>query len=123
MIIFALSPNKYLGAFAAICLILAGIIRLAYFNVIEMERRSDPNNDDHSYTGLPITTSSIIIPVLFLIYSLLNESIAIVFPIVAIITAILFISPFKLKKPGTVFVYSSTVLGIIAIIILITLSK
>ena len=81
MIVFAMSKNKYLGIVAAVLLVLAGIVRLAYFNVIEMERRADPNNDDHSYRGLPITTSALIFPFLYLLYSFIGEPVAIAFPI------------------------------------------
>ncbi len=123
MIVFAISENKYLGIVAAAALVLAGIVRLAYFNVIEMERRSDPNNDDHSYMGLPITTSAIIFPILYLIYTLVGESVIVAFPIVGIITAILDITPFKLKKPGTKVVYLMAVLGIATGIYMIVVSK
>lgn len=123
MIVFAMSKNKYLGIVAAVLLVLAGIVRLAYFNVIEMERRADPNNDDHSYRGLPITTSALIFPFLYLLYSFIGEPVVIAFPIMAIITAILNITPFKLKKPGTKVVYLFTVIGVSAGILLIVLSK
>lgn len=123
MIVFALSPNKYFGVVAATCLVLAGIVRLAHFNVVEMERRADPDNDDHSYRGLPITTSAIIIPFFYILYTVIGESFAVAFPIVAIITAILDITPFKLKKPGTAVVYIFTVLGITTTVALIILSK
>lgn len=123
MIVFAMSKNKYLGIVAAVLLVLAGIVRLAYFNVIEMERRADPNNDDHSYRGLPITTSALIFPFLYLLYSFVGEPVAIAFPIMAIITAILNITPFKLKKPGTKVIYLFTVIGVSAGILLIVLSK
>lgn len=123
MIAFAISPNKYLGAVAACMLVLCGIIRLAYFDVIEKERRSDPDNDDHSYQGLPITTSAIFIPLMYAIYLFIGESFAIAIPIATIVLAILFITPFKLKKPGTIGVYIFAALAVIGVALILLLSK
>ena len=123
MIAFAISPNRYLGIVAAAMLVLFGIVRLAYFNVVEMERRSDPDNDDHTYKGLPITSSALIIPFFYILYLVIGEGFAIAIPIVTIITSILYITPFTLKKPGTKVVYLITVLGIVAVASLLLLSK
>ena len=118
-----LGGNTVLRIISAICLILCGVIRLAYFNVIEMERRSDPNNHDTNYTGLPITSTAIIFPILFCFKGLLGDSFALVYQICLIVTAILFITPFTLKKPQSKVIYSFAVLGVLLVIILGILSK
>lgn len=118
-----LGGNPILRIISAICLILGGVVRLAYFNVIEMERRSDPENHDTNYRGLPITSTALIFPILFCFKSLLGNSFALVYQICLIITALLFITPFNLKKPQSKVVYCLAIAGIILTIILGILSK
>lgn len=44
---------------------LAGVIRLAYFNVMEAKRQSETNENRKYYQGLPITSMAVIMPFLF----------------------------------------------------------
>ena len=44
---------------------LAGLIRLAYFNVMEAKRQSETSENRKYYQGLPITSMSVILPLLF----------------------------------------------------------
>ncbi|MDO5448272.1 MAG: CDP-alcohol phosphatidyltransferase family protein [Clostridia bacterium] len=118
-----LGGNRILGIISAVCLVLAGVVRLAFFNVIEMERRSDPDNKDTNYTGLPITTSALIAPALFCFKGLIGANFATFYQIVLIITAILFISKINIKKPGSREVYIILAVGIILGVVLGILSK
>ncbi len=77
--------------------ILAGVIRLAYYNVSEQKRQEIEVGDREYFQGLPITTSSIIIPLLFLRQSHIKHF-EIVLPVVMLFTAIAFISNFKVRK-------------------------
>ena len=58
--------NYGLGLVSAIMIVLCGLIRLGYFNVMEEERQRTTAENRKEYQGLPITTSSIILPLLFL---------------------------------------------------------
>ncbi|MCQ2421553.1 MAG: CDP-alcohol phosphatidyltransferase family protein [Lachnospiraceae bacterium] len=64
------TDGPWLSFIAGFCLTLCGIIRLAYFNVMEEERQSQTNARRSSYQGLPITSSAIMAPVAYLIGSL-----------------------------------------------------
>ena len=44
---------------------LAGVIRLAYFNVMEAKRQSETSENRKYYQGLPITSMAVIMPFLF----------------------------------------------------------
>lgn len=44
---------------------LAGVIRLAYFNVMEAKRQSETSENRKYYRGLPITSMAVIMPLLF----------------------------------------------------------
>lgn len=45
----------------------AGVIRLAYFNVMEEKRQSETSENRKYYQGLPITSMSVVMPLLFVI--------------------------------------------------------
>ena len=44
---------------------MAGVIRLAYFNVMEAKRQSETSENRKYYQGLPITSMAVIMPFLF----------------------------------------------------------
>ena len=58
----------YVIVFAAF-FVLAGLIRLAYFNVTEEQRQQETDECRKTYTGLPITASALIFPLFFCIIS------------------------------------------------------
>lgn len=61
--------------------VLAGLIRLAWFNVMEEQRQEETTEKRECYQGLPITSMAIALP---------------------LVVGILFITNFKLKKPKNV---------------------
>lgn len=79
----------------------AGVIRLAYFNVMEEKRQSETSENRKYYQGLPITSMSVIMPLLFMVsvffpgfrYFLVCLHIAM--PLVGF----LFILNFRFRKP------------------------
>ena len=115
---FCLGGNCILAAVAGATLILAGVVRLAYFNVEEMKRRSDPENDDHTYTGLPVTSTALLIPVLFLFKDFAGSMFSTFYQISLIIIAVLFVLNFKLPKPGPRGILIMTVVSCTTICVL-----
>lgn len=77
---------------------LTALIRLAYFNVTEEERQSTETGARKYYLGLPVTSASIIFPSVALFQYLFPSDLTWVYIAAVIITGILFISPFKIKK-------------------------
>lgn len=78
--------------------ILAALIRLAYFNVMEEERQNTTNETRKEYEGLPVTSVAIILP---LIYSLKNYfilSFPAIYAVSLTVIAIAFLAKFKIKK-------------------------
>ena len=55
--------------------ILAAMIRLAYFNVTEMERQKEESGVRKTYTGLPVTSAALIFPSIMLFYYILEKNI------------------------------------------------
>lgn len=80
--------------------ILTAMIRLAYFNVSEEERQSTETGSRKFYLGLPVTSASIIFPTVALLQYLIPADLTWLYIVAVIITGILFVAPFKIKKLG-----------------------
>ena len=85
-----------IGIIFALC----AVIRLAYFNVTEGERQATEGNKLRTgYQGLPVTNSSLIVPVAYLTnYFLDGIALAIVMIVFLAITAFLFVYDFHMFK-------------------------
>lgn len=80
---------------------MAGVIRLAYFNVMEAKRQSETSENRKYYQGLPITSMVVIMPLLFVA--------SVFFPgfryfvgllhVAMLIVGFLFIFNFRFRKP------------------------
>ena len=82
--------------------VLAALIRLAYFNVLEAERRRGGGTGaNKEYRGLPVTSAALLFPTVLLVQYATSIDITLTYFATILITGILFITPFKLKKPGT----------------------
>lgn len=80
--------------------VLCAIIRLAYFNVTEEERQKSTDGKRRFYQGLPVTTAALIFPLVFCFKGLLATAFPFAYAIVLILTAVCFITNFKVKKFG-----------------------
>lgn len=80
---------------------IAGVIRLAYFNVMEEKRQSETSEKRKYYQGLPITSISVIIPLLFVASVFLPEYLDFVvcLHIAMLLVGFLFILNFQFRKP------------------------
>lgn len=88
------------GTAILILFCLCGVIRLAFFNVIEAKWQQTEGGSNKTYRGLPITSSSMILPAAYLFRFLLPESVfLLVLHIVMALTGFLFVLDFSMKKP------------------------
>ena len=80
---------------------LAGVIRLAYFNVMEAKRQSETSENRKYYQGLPITSMSVILPLLFVASMILPgyKWFVVLLHIIMLAVGLLFILDFKFRKP------------------------
>ena len=77
------------------------VIRLGFFNVLETNRQMKEDGANKYYYGLPITSITIILPVVFLLSFVISEyAFKWVLEAMLFIVATLFILKFKLKKPS-----------------------
>lgn len=100
--------------------VLAGVIRLGFFNVLVAN--CDPDKPLKNYTGLPVTSAAIIFPTLWLISRFIPRLPTVVmYDSIMLLTAILFVSRIKIRKPKGIAYYIFTAVAVIGIIVLVYL--
>lgn len=80
------------------CYVLAALIRLAYFNVMEEERQQCTNEPRTYYEGLPVTTVAALLPLIYCFSPCLGAKFYMVYGVALAIIAFLFILKFRLVK-------------------------
>lgn len=80
---------------------LAGVIRLGYFNVMETKRQQETSENRKYYQGLPITSMSVVLPLLFVVSLILPGYHWFLYAlhITVAVVSILFVADFKFRKP------------------------
>lgn len=78
----------------------AGVIRLAYFNVKEEIRQNETTEKRKYYQGLPITSASIALPLMYMLRPMFDDTVFLILVRVMMLgIAILFVTDFRFKKP------------------------
>ena len=108
---FSLCPANTYSALCMIFFVLAAVIRLAYFNVLELKR--DKSEHLESYRGLPVTSSALIMPCVALITALNRVTWANLYPTALAVLGLLFIGNFKVKKPYRIGIVALAVVGLL----------
>ena len=91
--------------------VLTALIRLAYYNVTEYNRQQETTDVRHFYEGLPVTAAAFIFPLLWCFKAYLAGSFGYIYAVVMAVTAILFICPFKIKKPNLKVLFAFAAVG------------
>ena len=100
---------------------LAALIRLAYFNVLEIMRKgSGPVKE---YIGLPVTSAALIFPFAWIFKKILGKYFIVLYGTLLLIVGILFISKIKVKKPQTRAMIIFIIIGVIEILLIISIRK
>ena len=98
-IIYRLSDGMNFLVIIPCIFVLGGLIRLAFFNVDEANRQAREAGSRAFYLGLPITSSALAIPAVLeagYIWKIPTYEVGLV---VLLVIGVLYITPFKLKKP------------------------
>lgn len=95
----------------------AGVIRLAYFNVKEEIRQNKTTENRKYYQGLPITSASIALPLMYMLRPMFNDTVFLILVRIMMLgIAILFVTDFRFKKPGNKVIAVLVVVVALAII-------
>ena len=98
---------------------LAGVIRLAYFNVMEEEDQNRDESGAKIYTGLPVTSAALIFPAVLLVHLLVRADLTFLYFGVMLITGILFVSKIHIKKPENKGIATMIFFGAVECVVLI----
>ena len=99
LLCYRMGMNGVFGIVILMFYVLAGLIRLAYFNVMEEHRQDETAENRKYYQGLPITSMAIILPLVMLCAPFLKEYFITALYAAVLIVGILFIADFKMQKP------------------------
>ena len=101
LICYLLGMRSFFGVMILFAYVIAAVIRLAYFNVLEGKRQETEEGGGRIYHGLPVTSISALLPVAFLLKFVLPEFYFVLFlHVLMLAVAILFVVDFKFKKPS-----------------------
>ena len=103
----------------AVLYVLAAMIRLAYFNVMEEEDRNRDETGAKIYTGLPVTSAALIFQAVLLIHMLIRADLTFLYFGVMLITGGLFISKIQIKKPQNKGIATMIFFGAVECVVLI----
>lgn len=80
---------------------ICAVIRLAFFNVLEGKRQKTEGGSNKVYRGMPVTTISIIFPLVYVAKFFVTTSLfVIILHIMLALAAFLFVLDFEVKKPA-----------------------
>ena len=75
------------------------------------------------YVGLPVTSSALIFPFIWIFKKMLKKSFVILYGSVLLLVGILFISKIKVKKPQTKQMIMFIIIGIIEILLILIVRR
>lgn len=96
--------------------VLAGLIRLAWFNVMEEQRQEETVEKRECYQGLPITSMAIALPLVVALKPFLGCEFMLAIHVVMLVVGILFITNFKFRKPKNLTMGAIVVIVAMAVI-------
>ena len=85
-----------LGLVCGFLFVLCGVIRLAFFNVLEAKRQKVEEGGNKTYRGLPVTSMAIIFPALYILHWFLSAQVFLVLlHVMLLVVGFLFIFDFR----------------------------
>ena len=118
VICYQMGLKSVAGICCEIFFVLCGVIRLAYFNMLEELKHSKSASADEEkyYHGLPITSITIIFPVVYMFRTLLDGHFTILLAVMLLFVGFFYILDFRLKKPGNAVV--AAIMAFVALVML-----
>ena len=76
-----------------------GVVRLGYFNVCETKRQEETEEVRKYYSGLPITSIAVVLPLVFVLHTVLRNHFAVALHVAMFVVGTLFVTNIQVKKP------------------------
>lgn len=97
--LFFSGVDSIFGIALLVLFVLCAVIRLAFFNVLEINRQKTQGGVTSGYHGLPVTASAIIFPLTFLLhYFVPDTAMVVIYYVQAAVVPILFILDIPVPK-------------------------
>ncbi len=116
---YTIGLNKWYLIIPLILYVLAALIRLAYFNVMEDARQEQTAEVRKSYEGLPVTTVAIILPLLYPLITLLGSFAYLAYGALLLVIAVLFLSKIKIVKLKLKGMIALVIFGALILLLLV----
>ena len=101
LLCYKMGADGLLGRILVFVYVLCALIRLAFFNVIEIKRQKTQTGSSKIYRGLPVTSISIIFPVVYGLKFLLPVTVfEVLLHSMLAIMGFLFVLDFQVRKPN-----------------------
>lgn len=123
MICYLLGVRGLLGVVLVAFYCMCAVCRLAFFNVLEGKRQQENGGCNKTYRGLPVTSISYILPVVFWTQYLMPPAVfVVILHLVMLVVGLLFVLDFPIKKPGlkTTLLMIGVSVAIVAVIYVCT---
>ena len=119
LISYSLGATQVYQCTILIIYVLAALIRLAYFNVMEEERQSQTDEKRKFYEGLPVTSIAMLYPLIYMSRIFFKTQFLLALSLFMLSIAILFVSKIKITKPGNRGLMVLLGIGIIEFLLLL----
>lgn len=111
--VYVISGKDAVVGLIASLFVLCALIRLAYYNVLEMERQGQATEKKKCFLGVPVTTVAVLLPAVYLLYDHRICKSRLCFPILLVLVGIGYLLPVEIKKPGIIGKAGLLLLGIL----------
>lgn len=112
LICYLLGVRGFLGMTIIALYCVASVIRLAFFNVMEMNNALVTEDGEKFYRGLPITSMAVALPLVFMIQFFVPDSVFVIcLHLLLMVVGLMFIVDFKFRKPS-----NATLAALVAVI-------
>lgn len=96
---YCMGVRSLIGMVILFLFCMCGVCRLAFFNVLEMKRQKEEGGCNKMYRGLPITTSSMILPAVYCFRFVMPDGAFVaLLQVTLAVTAFLFVLDFSVPK-------------------------
>lgn len=112
LICYLLGVRGFLGMTVIALYCMASVIRLAFFNVMEMNNALVTEDGEKFYRGLPITSMAVALPLVFMIQFFVPDSVFVIcLHLLLMVVGLMFIVDFRFRKPS-----NATLAALVAVI-------
>jgi CDP-diacylglycerol---serine O-phosphatidyltransferase len=124
VICYVLGVRGVLGHLVIVYYCVCAVIRLGFFNVLETNRQESEGGANEYYHGLPVTSITVILPLVFLISFFVSADVfRWILLVIFFIVGTLFIVNFKLKKPTNQQLALMVIVVASAVVLILFFSK